>query len=103
MNVLVLNSGSSSLKFQVIATDLERIRRDADERLCKGYVERIGGEAIITVEARNRPPREETGPGRQISPTRASLPRWVALGQPRGGGSAVVQRGQMAGARGGQH
>ena len=26
MNVLVLNSGSSSLKFQVIATDLDRIR-----------------------------------------------------------------------------
>ena len=43
MNVLVLNAGSSSLKFQVIATDLEHIQRDADERLCRGYVERIGG------------------------------------------------------------
>jgi acetate kinase len=36
MNVLVLNAGSSSWKFQVITTDLERIRRDADERLCRG-------------------------------------------------------------------
>jgi len=27
MNVLVVNSGSSSLKFQVIATDLERIQQ----------------------------------------------------------------------------
>ena len=38
MNILVLNAGSSSLKFQVISTDLERIQRDGDERLCKGYV-----------------------------------------------------------------
>jgi acetate kinase len=36
MNVLVLNAGSSRLKFQVIATDLERIRQDADERLWNG-------------------------------------------------------------------
>jgi len=55
MNVLVLNAGSSSLKFQVIETDLERIRQDADRRLCRGYVERIGGEAIITIEVRNGP------------------------------------------------
>src|ERR1035438_9241975 len=40
MNILVLNAGSSSLKFQVISTDLERIQRDGDERLCKGYVDR---------------------------------------------------------------
>jgi acetate kinase len=37
MNVLVLNAGSSSLKFQVIVTDLEHIPRDGDERLCRGY------------------------------------------------------------------
>jgi acetate kinase len=50
MNVLVLNSGSSGLKFQLIATDLERIGEDADETLCRGDVERIGGEAIVTVQ-----------------------------------------------------
>ena len=49
MNILVLNSGSSSLKFQIIATDLDCIRRDADERVLRGDVERIGGEAIVTV------------------------------------------------------
>jgi len=27
MNVFVINAGSSSLKFQVISTDLERIRQ----------------------------------------------------------------------------
>ena len=30
MNVLVLNAGSSSLKFQVVATDLDRIRQSTD-------------------------------------------------------------------------
>lgn len=39
MNVLVLNAGSSSLKYQVIATDLERIEQDRDERLSHGSVE----------------------------------------------------------------
>ena len=53
MNVLVINAGSSSLKFQVIATDLERIKQDNDELLCRGQVERIGGEAIITVHGRS--------------------------------------------------
>src|SRR5260370_7433508 len=78
MNVLVLNAGSSSLKFQVIATDLDRIRRDADERLCKGYVERIGGEAIITVEARNGPRRKVTAPVRNISAALDYVLRWLA-------------------------
>ena len=51
MNVLVVNSGSSSLKFQVIATDLDRIRQHQDDRLCRGEVEGIGGEAILRFRA----------------------------------------------------
>lgn len=50
MNVLVLNSGSSSLKFQLIATDLDRMTQNKDERLCRGQIERTGGEAIVTVQ-----------------------------------------------------
>ena len=50
MNVLVLNAGSSSLKFQVIATDMDRIAKDGDERLSRGQVEHIGGEAIVTIQ-----------------------------------------------------
>ena len=53
MNVLVLNSGSSSLKFQLIATDLGRIAQNSDEHLCRGQIERIGGEAIIAVQTGN--------------------------------------------------
>ena len=46
MNVLVLNSGSSSLKFQLISTDLGRIAQNKDDRLCRGHIEGIGGEAF---------------------------------------------------------
>jgi acetate kinase len=47
MNILVLNAGSSTLKFQLIATDLDRIANDSDTRLARGIIERIGGEAIV--------------------------------------------------------
>ena len=52
MNVLVLNSGSSNLKFQLIGTDLGQIAQNRDAHLCRGQVERIGGEATIAVETR---------------------------------------------------
>src|ERR1035441_1603971 len=81
MNILVLNAGSSSLKFQVISTDLERIQRDGDERLCKGYVERIGGEAIITVETRSGPRQKVTAPVRNISAALDHVLRWLASEQ----------------------
>ncbi len=38
MNILVLNCGSSSVKFQLIATDLEMIARNADRRLARGLL-----------------------------------------------------------------
>ncbi len=47
MNILVLNVGSSSLKFQVIDTDLEKIAVDADRRLARGVIERIGSQALL--------------------------------------------------------
>lgn len=52
MNVLVLNAGSSTLKFQLIATDLQRIRENGDQRICKGLIERIGGDAFIRIRGR---------------------------------------------------
>jgi acetate kinase len=55
MNVLVINSGSSSLKFQVIATDLERIKQHKDDRICRGEIEGIGGEAAIHSRRRDNP------------------------------------------------
>ena len=66
MNVLVLNAGSSSLKFQIITTDLDRIKGDRDERLCRGQVERIGGEAIVTIRNGDGSRHKSTAPLRDI-------------------------------------
>jgi acetate kinase len=60
MNVLVLNAGSSSLKFQIIATDLEQIKDYKDDRLCRGEIENIGGEAILRIQYRQEPTRTIT-------------------------------------------
>jgi len=78
MNVLILNAGSSSLKFQVIATDLERIRTAGDERFCRGQVERIGGEAIITVQNKSGPRQKLTAPIRDVAAALDYVLRWLA-------------------------
>ena len=53
VHILVLNVGSSSLKFQLIETDEAAIAASRDRRLARGQIERIGGEAIVTLEAAN--------------------------------------------------
>ncbi len=47
MMVLVLNCGSSSVKYQVIETSLALIERDADHALAKGNIERIGTSSAL--------------------------------------------------------
>jgi len=81
MNVLVLNAGSSSLKFQLIATDLNRIQRDADERLCLGLVEGIGGDAAFTVAVGKSPKQKRKVPLANLSAALEYLIRWVASEQ----------------------
>ncbi len=78
MNVLVLNAGSSSLKFQIIATDLDRIRDYEDDRICRGEVERAGGEAIITFQYRQQPKRKLTASLRDIAAALDYLVRFIA-------------------------
>ena len=78
MNVLVLNSGSSSFKFQIIATDPDRIKQNADQRLCRGEVERIGGEAIVTFQASDDTRRKFTAPLRDIPAALDYLVRYIA-------------------------
>ncbi|PWT99480.1 MAG: acetate kinase [Terriglobia bacterium] len=67
MNVLVLNAGSSSLKFQVISTEPDRIAKDSDERLIRGEVERIGGEAIVTMQSHGGERQKTTAQLRDIT------------------------------------
>lgn len=83
MNVLVLNSGSSSLKFQVIATDLQQIKQDKDDRICRGEVEGIGGEAIIRVQHRDDPTQTLTAPLRDVGATLDYLVRYIASDRSR--------------------
>jgi len=78
MNVLVLNSGSSSLKFQLIVTDIDRIAQNRDDRLCRGQIERIGGEAIIAVETRQGLRQKFTASLPDISESLEYLVRWIA-------------------------
>jgi acetate kinase len=78
MNILVLNAGSSSLKFQIIATDLERIRQDKDIRLLRGEVERIGAEAVVTVQKGDGPKQKLTASLKNISGALDFVIRWAA-------------------------
>jgi acetate kinase len=78
MNILVLNAGSSSLKFQIIATDLERIRQDKDVRLLRGEVERIGAEAVVTVQKGDTPKQTLTASLKDISAALDFIIRWTA-------------------------
>ena len=78
MNVLVLNSGSSSLKFQIIATDLEQIKAFKDDRILRGEVEGIGGEAIVKIRYRKEPGKTLTAPVRDMGAALDYLLRYIA-------------------------
>lgn len=78
MNVLVLNSGSSTLKFELVVTNPERMRADEDRRLARGVVERIGGEAVLELTVADGPKQVETA---RLSDVRAAVDwilRWIA-------------------------
>jgi acetate kinase len=77
MNILVLNCGSSSVKFQIIATDLDAIARDADQRLARGTIERIGGEAIIAIQSEAHEKNLTTAPLRDTQAAVEWIIRWA--------------------------
>lgn len=81
MNVLVLNAGSSSLKFQVIATDLEQIKQHKDDRILRGQVDGISGEGIVKVQYRKNPPRTMTAPLRDMGAALDYVLRYIASDQ----------------------
>ncbi len=77
MNILVLNCGSSTVKFQIIATDLDAIARDADQRLGRGTIERIGGEAIVALESEGLEKQLTTAPLRDTQAAVELIIRWA--------------------------
>ena len=74
----MLNCGSSSLKFQLIATDLERIAVNTDQRLAHGQIERIGGAAIITFNVEGVAPQRSAAPVKDIRSAVEMVVRWIA-------------------------
>jgi acetate kinase len=77
MNVLVLNAGSSSLKFQLIRTDATRMSADTDERLARGVIDRIGGEAVIDFQAGTGPRSRRAMPIRDHRQATETVLQWL--------------------------
>ena len=89
MNVLVLNCGSSSLKFQVIATDPEALEKLEDRVLAKGTIERIGSEALLTLATGDTPPVRSAEPLRDHRTALEAVLRWLIGGAVPGLSSAA--------------
>ena len=77
MNVLVLNCGSSSVKFQIISTELDLIEKNADQRLARGSIERLGGEAIINTRINAGPPAKTVATLRDLRAAVEWIVRWA--------------------------
>jgi acetate kinase len=77
VRILVLNAGSSSLKFQLIDTDGVAIAEARDRRLARGQVERIGGQAIVTLAAAGAPSTKSTAPLRDHAAAVEHIISWL--------------------------
>lgn len=77
MNVLILNCGSSTVKFQIIETDIELIDKDADKRLAGGLIERIGSQSLITLSAEGQPKVRLATPLRDHRAALDYIIRWI--------------------------
>jgi acetate kinase len=76
VKVLVLNCGSSSVKFKLIETDEALAARDLDRTLASGIVENIGGPALVRYEVAGRPPFRESA---EILEHKIAVERILAL------------------------
>ena len=81
MHILVLNAGSSSLKFQLIDTDKSAIASSKDKRLAKGQLERIGGDAILTLEAVGKRAATTTASIRDHAAAVEHIIKWITSGE----------------------
>ena len=93
MNVLVLNTGSSSLKFQVIDTDLEPIEKNQDRQLARGVIERIGSESLVTFRVEGKPAVRRTAALRDHRAALDYLLRWLV--SPEAGVPGITSVGDI--------
>ena len=94
MNVLVLNAGSSTLKFQLVRTDAERMSRDEDERVARGMLERIGGEAVYTIRNAAGEASRGSAPLRDHRAAIDFLLRWIL---DPASGTGIARMGEIEG------
>ncbi len=87
LTVLVLNCGSSSVKFQVIEIDPETGEPTPGGRRARGVVERIGRQARVSFEAAGGPVHQEAAP---LETHAAAVRRIVDWILPRAGRLDVV-------------
>jgi acetate kinase len=93
MKILVLNCGSSSLKFQLIETSPEQMASHTDRLLASGIVERIGSpESLLTYEC----------PGRATAKVHKACPDHqqavqAAIGCLEGQGTGLESLGEIEG------
>jgi acetate kinase len=92
VNILVLNAGSATLKFQVVVTDAERIASDSDDKLMRGQIERIGGESVITLRNLDGTTRKRTAPLRDM---RAAVDWLVGHVTSPESGTGLTARGEI--------
>jgi acetate kinase len=78
MIVLVLNAGSSSLKFQLVRTDSIGIANHTDEKLARGTIERIGGEAVFTLRSGRDAVSRGSAPMRDLRAAVEYIVSWLA-------------------------
>jgi acetate kinase len=81
MIVLVLNCGSSSLKFQVIDTTPDAMAAGEACRLARGWIERIGPDARLRFEAANATGVEERGDVPDHDAAVRQALRWMSTGR----------------------
>ncbi len=85
MNILVLNCGSSSVKFQVFCTDWEMINHNTDYPIASGVIERIGSEALLTFRTyqRGKPDKliRSTSPLRDHQAAISKIIQWLTSGE----------------------
>ena len=77
MNILVLNTGSSSVKFQLIQTDIDLIEKNEDRRLASGIIERVIGQALITLQAEGQPKIRKAEPIKDHRNAIDYILRWI--------------------------
>lgn len=77
MKVLVLNCGSSTLKFQVIETGPAKTTLGQDRKLARGLVDCIGGESLCTFEVPGSRSVSETCPIRDHAEAVGKVLVWL--------------------------